>query len=139
VLASHLSSIDAPVVYVEKPRLINSLFGLLSGMPFCTAAGRVFSIRSRAARPTCTAPISGCAAPAGSTPVSPSSTAAATSRPSGATSAQDRHPVAIRVFWEAIDEPLLAMALDCLPPLHLRKCFERILQDIKTNRSGLRT
>ncbi len=41
------------------------------------------------------------------------------------------------VFWGAIDDDLLAMALDCLPPQHLEKCFERILQDIKSNRSGL--
>jgi VRR-NUC domain/Fanconi anemia-associated nuclease SAP domain len=41
------------------------------------------------------------------------------------------------VFWGAIDDALLRLALDCLPPLHLQKCFERILQDIKSNRSGL--
>ncbi|GAC1315747.1 MAG: nuclease Fan1 [Collimonas sp.] len=41
------------------------------------------------------------------------------------------------VFWGVIDDDLLTIALDCLPPLHLEKCFERILQDIKSNRSGL--
>lgn len=41
------------------------------------------------------------------------------------------------VYWGAIDETLLAMALDCMPALHLRRCFERLLSDIRTNRSGL--
>lgn len=41
------------------------------------------------------------------------------------------------VYWSAIDETLLAMALDCMPALHLRRCFERLLSDLKTNRSGL--
>jgi len=41
------------------------------------------------------------------------------------------------VFWGVIDEALLALALDCLPPRHLQLCFERILQDVKSNRSGL--
>lgn len=41
------------------------------------------------------------------------------------------------VFWGAVDAALLSLALDCLPPQHLQLCFERILQDIKSNRSGL--
>lgn len=41
------------------------------------------------------------------------------------------------VFWQALDEALLVMALDCIPAAHLRKCFERILLDIPANRSGL--
>ncbi|WP_038487098.1 VRR-NUC domain-containing protein [Collimonas arenae] len=41
------------------------------------------------------------------------------------------------VFWGAIDDELLTLALDCIPAPHLEKCFERILQDIKSNRSGL--
>ncbi len=40
------------------------------------------------------------------------------------------------VYWEALDEHLLALALDCIPPLHLRRAFERILSDVKANRSG---
>src|SRR5690606_40867171 len=26
---------------------------------------------------------------------------------------------------------------DCLPPAHLRACFERLLQDIRANRAGM--
>jgi hypothetical protein len=40
------------------------------------------------------------------------------------------------VFWEALDETLLMLALDCIPPGHLRACFERMLIDIPSNRSG---
>lgn len=40
------------------------------------------------------------------------------------------------VFWHAIDEALLTLALSCLPAAHLRKWFERILLDIPSNRSG---
>jgi len=40
------------------------------------------------------------------------------------------------VFWNAMDEALLALALACLPAAHLKKWFERILHDIPSNRSG---
>lgn len=40
------------------------------------------------------------------------------------------------VFWEALDEELLTLALDCIPPAHLRALFTRLLADIKSNRSG---
>lgn len=41
------------------------------------------------------------------------------------------------VFWSALDEALLTLALDCIPAAHLKKYFERILRDIPANRSGL--
>lgn len=41
------------------------------------------------------------------------------------------------VFWESLTEELLELALSCIPPLHLKRMFERILLDIKSNRSGL--
>jgi hypothetical protein len=41
------------------------------------------------------------------------------------------------VAWPAVDEALLQLALDCIPAAHLRLYFERILFDIKRNRSGL--
>jgi len=40
------------------------------------------------------------------------------------------------VYWDALDDELVAHALDCIPALHLRHWFERILQDVKANRSG---
>ncbi|MES2104945.1 MAG: VRR-NUC domain-containing protein [Pseudomonadota bacterium] len=41
------------------------------------------------------------------------------------------------VFWDSLTEELLEQALACIPAMHLKKWFERILQDIKSNRSGL--
>jgi hypothetical protein len=41
------------------------------------------------------------------------------------------------VFWGLLTEPLLNLALICLPAAHLKLCFERILLDIRSNRSGL--
>ncbi|RZI44742.1 VRR-NUC domain-containing protein [Herbaspirillum sp. HC18] len=40
------------------------------------------------------------------------------------------------VFWDILDETLLDLAFECIPPAHLKKLFERMLQDIKANRSG---
>lgn len=40
------------------------------------------------------------------------------------------------VFWSAIDETLLDLALSCIPAQHLKHWFKRILSDIKTNRNG---
>ncbi|MEX3555827.1 MAG: VRR-NUC domain-containing protein [Burkholderia gladioli] len=41
------------------------------------------------------------------------------------------------VFWGALDDTLLALALDCIDARHLRRCFERLLDDLRGNRSGL--
>ncbi|MDQ9171157.1 VRR-NUC domain-containing protein [Oxalobacteraceae bacterium R-40] len=40
------------------------------------------------------------------------------------------------VFWGALDEEMLELALDCIPADHLRHWFNRVLQDIKSNRNG---
>lgn len=41
------------------------------------------------------------------------------------------------VYWSALDENLLEQALACLPAAHLRKLFERLLANVKSNRAGL--
>jgi hypothetical protein len=41
------------------------------------------------------------------------------------------------VAWGMVSEALLQLALHCLPASHLRQWFERLLQDIPTNRSGM--
>jgi hypothetical protein len=41
------------------------------------------------------------------------------------------------VSWGLLTEELLEVALECLPPAHLERCFRRILQDVRTNRAGL--
>lgn len=41
------------------------------------------------------------------------------------------------VFWEALDEHLLELALQCIPARHLRLWFERLLGDVRANRAGM--
>jgi tetratricopeptide (TPR) repeat protein len=41
------------------------------------------------------------------------------------------------VPWGVLSREELELALDCIPATHLQKCFERLLADIRTNRSGL--
>jgi hypothetical protein len=41
------------------------------------------------------------------------------------------------VVWPVLTEELKDLALDCIPAAHLKKWFERILQDIQSNRAGL--
>ncbi|MGY2460784.1 VRR-NUC domain-containing protein [Vreelandella sulfidaeris] len=41
------------------------------------------------------------------------------------------------VHWAIVDEALVELALTCIPAEHLRRCFERLLEDLKANRAGL--
>ena len=41
------------------------------------------------------------------------------------------------VIWPALHEPLLRLALDCMPAAHLRRMFERLQADPRNNRTGL--
>ncbi|PVZ20022.1 MULTISPECIES: VRR-NUC domain-containing protein [unclassified Pseudomonas] len=41
------------------------------------------------------------------------------------------------VYWGALSPALLELALACIPAQHLRCCFERLLQDIAANRTGM--
>ncbi|MBF57857.1 VRR-NUC domain-containing protein [Halomonas sp. FeN2] len=41
------------------------------------------------------------------------------------------------VHWAIVDEPLVELALTCIPPEHLKRCFGRLLGDLKANRAGL--
>ncbi|MEG0148705.1 MAG: VRR-NUC domain-containing protein [Comamonas sp.] len=40
------------------------------------------------------------------------------------------------VFWGALSEELLTLALDCIPAAHLQLFFARLLRDVKGNRTG---
>jgi tetratricopeptide (TPR) repeat protein len=40
------------------------------------------------------------------------------------------------VSWEYLDRALLELALDCIPAAHVKRWCERILADVKANRSG---
>jgi len=40
------------------------------------------------------------------------------------------------VFWGALTQPLLELALECIPAEHLKLCFVRMLRDLQANRTG---
>jgi hypothetical protein len=135
VVRDNLASPEAPVWYVENT-LVNSLFGLLCWNavflplpgaffhPFQQGPADLHSVdfvrRRHAEFAECLAQLE---------------------------SDQYRHTILQRyrekfgiqspfVFWGMIDEGLLELALACIPASHLRKWFERMLADIKANRSG---
>ncbi|MFC6671928.1 VRR-NUC domain-containing protein [Marinobacterium aestuariivivens] len=41
------------------------------------------------------------------------------------------------LYWPLLTRELVGQALDCLEPLQLRACFERMLEDLREYRSGL--
>lgn len=135
-LSRHLACADAPALYVENA-LINSLFGLLFwDAVFAPVPGAFF-------HPFQSGPAD-LHSPDFRLRRAPQFESGFALLRSGGYRQTILHNFRIKgntqspfVFWDAIDEALLALALDCLPPLHLQKCFERILQDIKSNRSGL--
>lgn len=136
VVQQHLMQDDAPVYYVENT-LINSLFGLLCWPaifkampgaffhPFHRGPADLhsadFYLRRSADFAACLARLD-------------DGSYQATIR---ATLAAKHGIVSPFVSWETLDGGLLDLALACMPAFHLKKAFERILLDIKSNRSGL--
>ena len=135
VVRDHLARLDAPVFYVENA-LINSLFGLLCWPaifsaipgaffhPFHRAPADLHSADFRRRREgefeQCLAQLD-------------DGRYQATIR----ATYQAKHGIASPfVAWDALSDVLLDMALACIPSLHLKKWCERILLDIKANRSG---
>ena len=135
VVRDHLHRDEAPVFYVENA-LINSLFGLLCwDAVFCAIPGAFFHpfhrgpadlhsadfARRRAAQfAACFAQLD-------------SGAYRDTIRANYAAKFNLQSPF---VYWETLEPALLELALDCIPPQHLLRAFERILSDIKANRSG---
>jgi hypothetical protein len=135
VVRDHLQRDDAPVYYVENA-LINSLFGLLCwDAVFAPIPGAFFHPYHRGPADLHSADFQR---------RRETQFAAALAQLDG-----EQYRATIRanyaakygiqspfVYWEALDEALLDLALDCIPALHLRRAFERILQNVKANRSG---
>jgi hypothetical protein len=135
LVRDHLTQADAPVHYVENA-LINSLFGLLCWdavfaavpgaffHPFQSGPADLLSPDFRRRREhefrDCLAQLD-----------SDAYRRTITGNFRGKAGAQSPF-----VFWDLLSEELLMLALDCFPGAHLRKWFERILQDIQANRSG---
>ena len=135
VVLQHLTQQDAPVYYVENT-LINSLFGLLCWHaifkaipgaffhPFHRGPADLHSADFHARRlddfAACLAQLD-------------NGDYRASMR---ATHAAKAGIVSPFVSWQVLDGELLELALACIPATHLKKAFERILLDIKSNRTG---
>ncbi|MYM82019.1 VRR-NUC domain-containing protein [Duganella sp. FT50W] len=135
VVRDHLSRDDAPVYYVENA-LMNSLFGLLCwDAVFSPIPGAFFHPYHRGPADLHSADFQRRRALAFSAALAQldGEHYRATIRANYAAKYGIQSPF---LYWEAIDEDLLDLALDCIPPLHLKRAFERILLDIKSNRSG---
>lgn len=135
VVRDHLHSDDAPVFYVENS-LINSLFGLLCwDVVFAPIPGAFFHPYHRGPADLHSADFQRRRAPqfADALAQLESEQYRATIRANYEAKYGIQSPF---MYWEAVDEELLDLALDCIPPLHLKRAFERILLDIKSNRSG---
>ncbi|WP_300751289.1 VRR-NUC domain-containing protein [Janthinobacterium sp.] len=136
VVQQHLAQDDAPVYYVENT-LLNSLFGLLCWQAIFKAIPGAFfhpfhrgpaDLHSADFYPRRSGDFQACLAQLDSGAYQ------ATIRTTYAAKAGIVSPF---VSWEVLDDGLLELALTCIPAMHLKKAFERILLDIKSNRSGL--
>ncbi len=133
--AEHLAQDDAPVFYVENT-LINSLFGLLCwNAVFAAVPGAFFhpfhagpaDLHSTDFQQRRAAEFDACLGQLDSGKYVQTINRHFTEK-SGILS-----PF---VFWDVLTEELKDLALACIPASHLRKCFERMLRDIKANRAG---
>ena len=132
----HLSCPQAPVHYVENA-LINSLFGLLCWEPvFAALPGAFFHpfqrgpadlhapdfhARRASQFDTCLAQLD-----------SGAYRETILRHLEGKAGLQSPF-----VFWGVLTPELVTQALDCLPAAHLKLWFDRLLRDIRSNRSGL--
>jgi hypothetical protein len=134
--ARHLSSAEAPVFYVENG-LLNSLLGLWCWEAlFAPVPGAFFHPFQAApadllARQFCGRRESQLAACRAS--LQSGEYRERIPRTFGAKAGLASPFVA----WDLLTPELLTLALECIAPQDLRRCFERILADIAVNRTGL--
>lgn len=135
VVRDHLMREDAPVFYVENA-LINSLFGLLCWRAiFSAIPGAFFHPFHRGPADLLSADFFHRRETAFRLCLSELDSDAYRAT-IVATYARKRGVASPFVAWEALSDELIALALACIPAAHLKKWFERILLDIKANRSG---
>jgi hypothetical protein len=136
VARDHLTCDSAPVHYVENA-LINSLFGLLCWEPVFAALPGAFFHPFQRGPADLHAPdfharraeqFAACLAQLDSSAYRETILRHLQSK------AGLQSPF---VFWGLLTPDLVALALDCLPAAHLKLWFERLLRDIRGNRSGL--
>jgi len=135
-VATHLTTPEAPVLYVENT-LINSLFGLLCwNAIFAPLPGAFFHEFHAAPADLHEADFHRRREPLFSTCLAQLHTGEYrdTIRRTQEEKSGIQSPF---VPWGALTREELELALDCIPATHLQKFFERLLVDIRTNRSGL--
>lgn len=135
VVRDHLQRADAPVYYVENA-LINSLFGLLCwDAVFCAIPGAFFHPFHRGPADLHSADFARRRAAQFAACFAQLETGAYrdTIRANFGAKCPLQSPF---VYWDTLTPDLLELALECIPPQHLLRAFERILSDIKANRSG---
>lgn len=134
-VARHLAQADAPVMYVENT-LINSLFGLLCWKAIFTAVPGAFfhpfqagpaDLRSADFHRRRECEFAECLRQLDCGEY------IETINRNFADKIGTQSPF---VFWEVLTQQLKDLALTCLPASHLKKWFERMLLDIKSNRAG---
>ncbi|MGF6753728.1 VRR-NUC domain-containing protein [Paraburkholderia sp. GAS42] len=136
VVRDHLGCADAPIHYVENG-LINSLFGLLCwDAIFAAIPGAFFHPFQRGPADLHAADFQSRRAALFDACFAQLDNAAyrSTILRHFETKFGVQSPF---VFWGLLTPELLTLALDCLPALHLKRWFERLLVDIRSNRSGL--
>ncbi len=135
LVRDYLTQPHAPVLYVENC-LINSLFGLLCWNAVFAAVPGAFFHPFQRAPADLNSPdfvrrrqqqFAACLAQLESGQYQ------ATIRQTCADKAGIQSPF---VTWEILSDDLLEIALACLPASHLKKWFERMLQDIASNCAG---
>ncbi|VXA92301.1 VRR-NUC domain-containing protein [Massilia sp. 9I] len=135
VVRAHLASEDAPVFYVENA-LANSLFGLLCWRAvFAAIPGAFFhpfhrgpaDLNSPDFAQRRAAEFAACLAELED----------GSYRDTVRRNYRDKAGIASPfVYWGALSEELIELALACIPASHLRKWCERILVDVKENHTG---
>jgi hypothetical protein len=136
IARDHLSCPHAPVHYVENA-LINSLFGLLCWEPVFAAIPGAFFHPFQRGPADLHAPdfyARRAAQFEASLAQLDSGEYRATILRHLESKAGLQSPF---VFWGVLTPELVGQALDCLPAAHLKLWFERLLRDIRSNRSGL--
>ena len=135
VVRDHLMRDDAPVFYVENA-LINALFGLLCWRAiFAAIPGAFFHPFHRGPADLLSADFLHRRQPAFRTCLAELDSD--TYRDTIRITYEAKHGIVSPfLIWEALSPELIDMALDCIPAAHLKKWFERILLDIKANRTG---
>jgi hypothetical protein len=132
----HLDSPDTPVHYVENA-LINSLFGLLCWEPvFAALPGAFFHPFQRGPADLHAPDFHARRAPLFAQCLAQldDGTYQATILRHFDSKAGVQSPF---VFWPMLTRELLDLALACIPAAHLKLWFERLLRDVRGNRSGL--